>query len=251
MYSNPRTAYGLSHSGVGNALEAAPWVRLSKDGPRASAMRMRLGGGAMEKLIEGHKRFLAEVFPAKKSHFHLLAEGQSPEWLFITCADSRVLPDLILGTEPGDLFISRSIGNVVPVNSQDVDGVTATIEYAVDVLKVRHVIVCGHSDCGAMKAALDHKSLENLPKARRWLDHVGAAFTHKQPLNPADGDSAELAALIRGNVVAQIKNLLAQPSVKRGVAEGRLTVHGWYYDILTGRIEEFDAQRKRFVPLVG
>jgi carbonic anhydrase len=203
----------------------------------------------MKRLIEGHKRFLADVFPEKKSHFHLLAEGQSPEWLFITCADSRVLPDLILGTEPGDLFIARSIGNVVPVTSQDVDGVTATIEYAVEVLKVRHAIICGHSDCGALKAALDRTKLENLPKARRWLDHVQEAFAHRQPLNPADGESAELAALIRGNVVAQIANLRAQPSVQHALAEGRLTVHGWYYDILTGRIEEYDETKKKFAPL--
>ena len=205
----------------------------------------------MDKLIEGHKRFLAEVFPARKSHFHLLSEGQAPEWLFITCADSRVLPDLILGTEPGDLFISRSIGNVVPITSHDVDGVTATIEYAVDALRVKHVIVCGHSDCGAMKAALDRKSLENLPKARRWLEHVEVAFAYRQPLNPADGESAELAALIRGNVVAQLTNLQAQPPVTRAIAEGRLSVHGWYYDILTGRIEQYDEALKKFVPLAG
>jgi len=205
----------------------------------------------MQRLIEGHKKFLAEVFPARKSHFHLLAEGQAPEWLFITCADSRVLPDLILGTEPGDLFISRSIGNVVPKPSDDVDGVTATIEYAVEVLKVRHIIVCGHSDCGALKAALDRKSLENLPKARRWLEHVAAAFAYRQPLNPADGESAELASLIRGNVVAQLKNLQAQLPVKSAMAERRLTVHGWYYDILTGRIEEYDEGQKKFVGLAG
>jgi carbonic anhydrase len=205
----------------------------------------------MQKLIEGHKRFLSDVFPEKKSHFHLLAEGQSPQWLFITCADSRVLPDLILGTEPGDLFISRSIGNVVPVTSHDVDGVTATIEYAVQVLKVRHVIVCGHSDCGALKAALDRKSLENLPKAKRWLDHVEAAFAYKQPLNAADGENAELAALIRGNVVAQLKNLQAQSAVRSALAEDQLTVHGWYYDILTGRIEEYDEGKKKFVALAG
>jgi carbonic anhydrase len=205
----------------------------------------------MQKLIEGHKKFLAEVFPARKSHFHLLAERQTPEWLFITCADSRVLPDLILGTEPGDLFISRSIGNVVPVTSHDVDGVTATIEYAVEVLKVRHIIVCGHSDCGALKAALDRKSLENLPKARRWLEHVEAAFAYRQPLNPADGESAELASLIRGNVVAQLKNLQAQMPVRNAMDEGRLTVHGWYYDILTGQIEEYAEGQKRFVGLAG
>jgi len=203
----------------------------------------------MQKLIDGHKRFLAEVFPAKKSHFHLLSEGQTPAWLFITCADSRVVPDLILGTEPGDLFISRAIGNVVPITNQDVDGVTATIEYSVEVLKVRHIIVCGHSDCGAMKAALDLNSLEDLPKARRWLDHVKVAFAYKQPINLADGDSAELASLIRGNVVAQLMNLHAQPSVVHAVAEGRLTVHGWYYDILTGRIEEYDEKLRNFVPL--
>ena len=205
----------------------------------------------MQKLIEGHKQFLAEVFPAKKSHFHLLSDGQTPAWLFITCADSRIVPDMILGTEPGDLFISRSIGNVIPVTSQDVDGVTATIEYSVEVLKVRHAIVCGHSDCGALKAALDRRSLANLPKARRWLDHVQAAFAYRQPLNPADGDSAELASLIRGNVVAQLMNLHAQPPVVRAEAEGRLTVHGWYYDILTGRIEEYDEKLKKFVPLAG
>ena len=205
----------------------------------------------MQRLIEGHKKFLAEVFPARKSHFHLLAEGQTPEWLFITCADSRVLPDLILGSEPGDLFISRSIGNVVPITSQDVDGVTATIEYAVEVLRVRHAIVCGHSDCGALKAALDRKSLENLPKARRWLEQVETAFAYRQPLNPADGESAELAALIRGNVVAQLKNLQAQMPVRHAVEEDRLTVHGWYYDILTGRIEEYDEGARRFVPLAG
>jgi len=208
----------------------------------------------MQKLIEGHKRFLAEVFPAKKSHFHLLAESQAPAWLFITCADSRVVPDLILGTEPGDLFIARSIGNVVPIPSQEasgqcVDGVTATIEYSVEVLKVRHAIVCGHSDCGAMKAALDRKSLANLPNARRWLEHVEAAFDHKQPLNRADGESAELASLIRGNVVAQLINLRAQPAVARAAADGRLSVHGWYYDILTGRIEEYDEKLTKFVCL--
>ncbi len=204
----------------------------------------------MQQLIEGHKRFLAEVFPAKKSHFHLLAEGQSPEWLFITCADSRIVPDLVLATEPGDLFIARSIGNVVPVASHDVDGVTATIEYAVEVLKVRHAIVCGHSDCGALKAALDRTSLENLPQARRWLEHVQSAFAYKQPLNPAEGDSAELASLIRGNVVAQLMNLRAQPAARSAVAEGRLTVHGWYYDILRGRIEEYDEQQLKFLPLL-
>jgi carbonic anhydrase len=205
----------------------------------------------MERLIKGHKHFLAEVFPGRRSEFQLLAERQAPQWLFITCSDSRVVPDLILGTGPGDLFIARNAGNVVPITSADVDGVTATIEYAVEVLHVKEAILCGHSDCGAIKAELDHKSLENLPKARRWLSHVEAAHAYHQPLNPADGAQAELASLIRGNVVAQLANLRAQPSVSRAVEEGRLTVHGWYYDILTGRIEQYDEETGQFLPLVG
>jgi carbonic anhydrase len=106
----------------------------------------------MDRLIAGHKRFLAEVFPGKREQYKLLSERQAPEWLFITCSDSRVLPDLILGTGPGDLFITRNAGNVVPITSHDVDGVTATIEYAIEVLK----------------AALDQESLERMPKARSW-----------------------------------------------------------------------------------
>jgi carbonic anhydrase len=205
----------------------------------------------MQKLIDGHKRFLAEVFPERRSHFHLLAESQSPEFLFITCSDSRIVPDMILGTEPGDLFITRNAGNVIPVTSHDVDGCTATIEYAVEVLRVRHAILCGHSDCGAMKAALDKQAVEALPKASRWLHHVEAAFAHRQPLSSADGDSAELASLIRGNVVAQLLNLKAQPSVQRAMGEGRLSVRGWYYDILSGRIEQYDEGLQRFLPLLG
>jgi carbonic anhydrase len=203
----------------------------------------------MDRLIEGHKRFLAEVFPARSNQFRLLADSQAPEWLFITCSDSRIVPDLILGTGPGDLFITRNAGNVVPIHSQDVDGCTATIEYAVEVLKVKSAILCGHSDCGAMKAALDKGKLEHLPKAKRWLQHVEAAWDHRQPLNPLDGNHVELASLIRGNVVAQLANLKAQPSVARAMAEGRLTVHGWYYDILSGRIEQYDEKEKRFVRL--
>ena len=205
----------------------------------------------MQRLIEGHRKFLAEVFPRRRDDFQLLSESQVPEWLFITCSDSRIVPDLILGTGPGDLFISRSIGNVVPISMNDVDGVTATIEYAVDVLKVPHVILCGHSDCGALKAAVNREGLDKLPKANRWLQHVEAAFSHRQPLNEADGAHAEICSVIRGNVIAQLLNLKSQPSVSRAMREGRLAVHGWYYDILSGRIERFDEEARRFVPLLG
>lgn len=204
----------------------------------------------MQKLVEGHKHFIEEVFPQRQHQFHLLAEQQAPRWLFITCSDSRIVPDMMLGTGPGDLFISRNAGNVIPVTANDVDGTTATIEYAVEVLKVKHAIVCGHSDCGAMKAALDRRGLEHLPKASRWLRHVEAAFSHRQPINPEDGEHAELASLIRGNVVAQWLNLKAQPAVASAMARGEIAVHAWYYEILSGRIEQYDEQARGFVPLI-
>jgi carbonic anhydrase len=205
----------------------------------------------MQQLIKGYRHFLADVFPGRRDHYKLLAERQAPEVLFITCSDSRVVPDLILSTEPGDLFITRNAGNVVPAESHDSDdGVAATIEYAVEVTKVRHIILCGHSDCGALKAALDHVALEQLPKAKLWLSHVEDAFKYKQPLNPIDGPQAELASLIRGNVIAQLKNLRTQPSVIHAISEGRLQLHAWYYDILTGRVERYDESHHRFVNLV-
>jgi carbonic anhydrase len=131
-----------------------------------------------------------------------------------------------------------------------VDGVTATIEYAVEVLRVKEAILCGHSDCGALKAFLHPNTLDGMPKARRWLHHIDEAFQHRQPLNPAEGESAELASLIRGNVVAQLLNLKAQPSVARAMDAGRLTVHGWYYEILSGHIERYDEGMGRFLPVV-
>ena len=204
----------------------------------------------MERLIEGYRNFIAGVFPQHRELYRRLADSQAPEYLFIACADSRVVPDRILGAGPGDLFIARNVGHVVPAAGAEASGVAATIEYAVEVLRVRHAIVCGHSDCGAMKAAVDPKKLQHLPENSRWLAHVQAAFNHRQPLNPADGESAEMAALIRGNVVAQLLNLREQPSVARAMQEGRLAVHGWYYDIPSGRIERYDERTRRFAPLI-
>ena len=204
----------------------------------------------IQTLIEGHRRFREEVFPGRREQFHLLAEMQNPQYLFITCSDSRVLPDLILQTGPGDLFITRNAGNVIPVSGDD-DGATATIEYAVEMLKVKHAILCGHSDCGALKAALYQPDLKAMPKAARWLGHVEEAFTHRQPPNPADGDNAELVSVIKGNVIAQLANLRAQPSVAKAISHGHLTVHGWYYDILSGQIEVFDEHTRTFSALLA
>jgi carbonic anhydrase len=205
----------------------------------------------LEKLLAGHKHFLDVTFPAKRAQFHLLAEGQRPETLFLTCADSRVVPDLILQTQPGDLFICRNAGNVIPLSGEPAGGVSATLEYAVAVLRVRHLIVCGHSDCGVIRALMEPKTLENLPSVRDWLQHVAPAWRYVDEVELHAGELTRHTALSHANVLAQLDNLRTHDYVQRAQAEGRLEVHGWYYDILSGRIERYDEAARRFVPLVG
>jgi carbonic anhydrase len=203
----------------------------------------------MDRLIEGHKRFLAEAFPLKRDQFHLLADGQRPETLFITCADSRIVPDLILQTQPGDLFLCRNAGNVIPKAGEPAGGVSATIEYAVEVLQVRHAIVCGHSDCGVIRALMAPHALEGLPSVQDWLQHVEPAWEYVHEVERHAGELTRHTALTHANVLAQLENLRTHEYVQRALAEGRLMVHGWYYDILSGRIERYDEELKRFVAL--
>ena len=204
----------------------------------------------MQRLIDGHKHFLAEVFPARRQQFHLLSESQAPEFLFITCADSRVVPDLILGTGPGDLFITRNAGNVVPVEAPEGDGVTATIEYAVEVLKVRHAILCGHSDCGAMKAVATCACLDHMPAVKHWLHYADAARMINESKNHAD-ENARIDGMVRENVIAQLNNIRTHPSVALALAQDRLTLHGWVYDIESGSIDALDAATNSFIPLAA
>ena len=203
----------------------------------------------MKNLIKGYLRFREDVFPQWKNHFHLLSDRQAPDVLFVTCADSRVVPNLILQTEPGDLFICRNAGNVVPPFGETAGGVSATVEYAIAVLKVRHVIICGHSDCGAVKAVLDKKDLTRLPLTERWLKYVEAAWQYRDPGDPLSDEKLRHKALIHANVIAQLHNLKTHPEVAAGLAKGTLQVHGWYYDILTGQIHAYDQQAQKFVPL--
>jgi len=203
----------------------------------------------MKNLLKGYQRFRNEVFPQMKDHFHLLADIQSPEVLFITCADSRIVPNLILQTEPGDLFLSRSVGNIVPPFGDPPSGVTSTLEYAVKALKVRHVIICGHSDCGAVKAVVEKKDFSSLPVTGEWLKYVEAAWNSCDP-GSTPKDPKELhTTLIYANVIAQLHNLKTHPEVISGLEKGTLQVHGWYYDILTGAIETYNEETKRFHPL--
>ncbi len=150
----------------------------------------------MQRLIEGYKKFHTDVFPGCRSQFHLLRKASSRSACSSPARTRAWFRTMFLDVGPGELFIARNAGNVVPAEANDVDGVTATIEYAVEVLKVKYAILCGHSDCGALKAVLYNKNVDELPMVARWLHHIDAALAFKQPERPEEGENAELAALI-------------------------------------------------------
>lgn len=195
----------------------------------------------MKKLIEGALRFQREVYPKHRALYRELAGGQSPRWLLIACSDSRVVPSLLVQAGPGELFICRNAGNIVPAHGEHSGGVAATIEYAVQVLGVKHIIVCGHSDCGAMKAVLHPEKVAQLPAVAHWIGYAERA--RAVVLETAEGGSEEqvLAALTQENVLAQLDNLRTMPCVAAKVRTGALGLHGWMYDIGSGAFANWDA----------
>jgi carbonic anhydrase len=205
----------------------------------------------LQNIIRGVSKFQREVFPQERELFELLAKGQSPETLFITCADSRVVPSMITQTRPGDLFICRNAGNMVPPFGEFQGGVSATIEYAVAALKVKDIIVCGHTDCGAVKALLHPAKLEGLPAVKSWL--ANGELARRVVLDNYDRQNLTEAALIRllieENVVAQLAHLRTHPSVASRIARGALSIHGWVYGIENGSVDIWDDTQRRFVPV--
>lgn len=203
----------------------------------------------MKKLIEGAQRFQDEVFLQNQKLFQKLAKGQSPRWLFIACSDSRVVPSQLLQADPGELFICRNAGNIVPAHGEHSGGVSATIEYAVQVLKVRHIIVCGHSDCGAMKAVMNPESVADLPAVASWVRYAERA--RAVVLETANGHAEEqlLERLTEENVLAQIDNLRTLPCVAAKLSAHALELHGWFYDIEHGRFRVWQPDGGRWVPL--
>lgn len=204
----------------------------------------------MERLLKGLAKFQAEIFPKRHSLFQELASQQNPHALFITCSDSRVIPSLLTQTEPGELFLCRNAGNIVPPYGEVYGGVSATIEYAVAALKVRDVIVCGHSDCGAMHGILHPKKVAAMPAVSKWLRHGEVARRVVQELHPESDEKDLLALLTEQNVVAQLANLRTHPSVAARLARGDITLNGWVYHIHSGRVDEYDAAANRFRPIV-
>lgn len=204
----------------------------------------------MERLKAGVARFQENVFPAQSERFKQLAVKQHPEVLFLTCADSRVNPNLITQTGPGDLFICRNIGNVVPPHGTQDGSVATVMEYAVEVLGVEHIIVCGHSNCGAIKSLLDPTDDDLVPQVTEWLRYAEAARRVATSLHERQLTADLLMTATEQNVVAQLNNLRTYPEIAARLTTKRLQVHGWYYDIATGRIDEYDQATNTFVPLV-
>lgn len=202
----------------------------------------------MQHIVNGIVEFRKNAFEKNKQLFATLANGQSPEVLFITCADSRIDPNLITQSQPGDLFICRNAGNIVPPHVRQAGGVTASIEYAVSVLGVKDVVVCGHTDCGAMKGAISPEGLDELPHVRDWLDNSRAAVECVKAKH-GHVSQDELREVTEQNVLLQLQHLRTHPCVASKLYENAIQLHGWVYQIETGEVTCYDDTTNTFIPI--
>ncbi len=205
----------------------------------------------LEQLKDGVRKFRSEVYPQRSEMYvQAAAEPQRPHTLFITCADSRIDPNEITSTGPGEVFVTRNIGNMVPAYGEMLGGVSAVIEFAVGALGVKHVVICGHSECGAMKALLTPESVDKLPTVKSWLKNAHAALTVSESLHERKGENSErplIDVLTEQNVLLQLQHLKTHPSVAGALAAGHLTISGWVYDIGAGAVRVAEDGQREFV----
>ena len=203
----------------------------------------------MQNIIDGFLKFQREAFPQRSALYKELATTQHPSTLFISCSDSRLVPELVTQQEPGDMFVIRNAGNIVPSYGPEPGGVSATIEYAVAALAVTDIVICGHSDCGAMTAIASCKCLDHMPAVASWLRYADSAkVVNEAREHRSTRDKVE--SMVRENVVAQLANLKTHPSVRLALERGQLALHGWVYDIESGAIDTLNGTTNRLVPLV-
>lgn len=203
----------------------------------------------VQKLQAGIHQFQANYFASNRKLFERLAEaGQRPQTLFITCSDSRVVPNLITTAAPGELFIVRNVGNIVPSVERGVlGGVSAAIEYAVEVLEVPDVIVCGHTHCGAIDAILHPDRIRHLPFVARWLaESSSIPRLIEERYGHLEGEERRTAA-VQENVLAQLENLRSFHFVTRRLESGALKMSGWVFKIATGDIFDYDPVSGQFL----
>jgi carbonic anhydrase len=201
----------------------------------------------VKKLVDGINRFQKLVYDEKRQLFRELAGGQRPLALFITCSDSRIDPNLLTQTEPGDLFVLRNAGNIVPPYGAVDGGESATIEYAVSVLGVKNIVVCGHTHCGAMAGLLDDASTANLPAVRSWLKYAESTRRIVTASHPDDSaTAARLMAAVETNVLVQIEHVKTHPAVRVALSEEEIVLHGWVYNFESGQVDCFDPATNAF-----
>jgi carbonic anhydrase len=206
----------------------------------------------VDNILDRASRFRGEIFERESALYQrLVSDGQSPKALMISCADSRVAPELITQAGPGELFVCRNAGNIVPPFTQANGGVSSTVEYAVIVLKVRDIVICGHSDCGAMKAFLHPEVLTGMPNVAAWLRHSHAAECAVNAAYPNLEEKDKVHALAMENVITQIQHIRTHPSVAAALARGELTLHGWFFEIESGAIYALDGQSGNFSVVNG
>jgi carbonic anhydrase len=206
---------------------------------------------ALAKMMSGVAKFQREVFPEQQQIFKKLEHEQHPIATFFTCADSRILPALILQHGPGEVFTERTPGNIVPKYSEHVGGVTASMEFAVKVLRVPLIIICGHTDCGVMKALLAPEQTTGMPALQSWMRHALGARERLLSENPSASKDEQLRMLVEYNVLAQVDNLRGHPAVEAALAKGELEIHGWVYDIGRGSVSAADPKTGQFRPLIA
>ncbi|OEY66378.1 carbonic anhydrase [Marinobacter sp. X15-166B] len=202
----------------------------------------------MKDIIEGFLKFQNEVYPERADLFKNLANQQNPRTLFISCSDSRLVPELVTQHDPGGLFVIRNAGNIVPSYGPEPGGVSASVEYAVSALKVTDIVICGHSDCGAMTAIATGQNMDQMPAVGHWLRYADSAKIVNEA-RTHENQRACVASMVRENILAQLSNIKTHPSVHLALREGRLTLHGWVYDIESGRIDALDGTTNQFVSL--
>jgi carbonic anhydrase len=201
----------------------------------------------MERLISGIRDFRENIFPLRRAQFEELASGQQPSALFITCSDSRIVPELLTQTGPGELFVLRNAGNLVPPCPGESSGEAATIEYAVRVLKVQDVIVCGHSHCGAISALLRPELRQGLPAVDKWLIHAERVWQEIEGKNLiADREDDLLTTAVKANALVQLDHLRRFAAVAEAEACGALRLHACFYRFETGEFLAFNVAANRF-----
>ncbi len=191
-------------------------------------------------------KFRREVYPAQREMFEQLKHGQHPIAMFFTCADSRIVPNVLMQTGPGEIFTERTPGNIVPKYSDHVGGITASVEFAILALRIPLIIICGHTDCGVVKAMANPENAAGMPALQSWMRHASDARERLLRDRPGLSPEETIRRLTEYNVLCQLENLKGHPTVASRLHTGEIELQGWVYDIGDGTVSVADMDSGRF-----